>query len=81
MNKVLLFNQIEALPAELQQQVAEFVAFLQFKHFRQRQVDELEFSEEDLLELDRCWEEYQSVPESAMEVGDFKNWVKTQYGV
>jgi predicted 3-demethylubiquinone-9 3-methyltransferase (glyoxalase superfamily) len=81
MNKAVLFNEIESLPVELQKQVADFVAFLKLKNLRHKQAGDFEFSEEELAELDRRWEEYEAEPESAMEAGEFKNWVKAKYGV
>ncbi|HRI60426.1 MAG TPA: hypothetical protein PK228_11900 [Saprospiraceae bacterium] len=81
MNKVLLINEIESLPVELQKQVADFVAFLKFKNLRQQQAEDFEFSEEELAELDRRWEEYEAEPGLAMDMQDFKNSVKAKYGV
>jgi hypothetical protein len=81
MNKALLLNEIESLPLDLQKQVADFVAFLKFKSLRPPQAEDLEFSEEELAELDRRWEEYEAEPESAMDAVDFKSKVKAEYGV
>jgi hypothetical protein len=81
MNKALLLNEIESLPVELQKQVADFVAFLKFKSLRQQQAENFEFSEEELAELDRRWEEYNAEPESAMDTGSFRNLIKAEYGV
>lgn len=72
MNKTLLLNEIESLPLDLQKQVVDFVAFLKFKSLRPPQAVDLEFSEEELAELDRRWEEYEAEPESAMDAYDFK---------
>lgn len=81
MNKALLLNEIESLPLDLQKQVADFVAFLKFKNLRPLQAEDLEFSEEELAELDRRWAEYETEPESAMESADFKSKVKADYGI
>ncbi len=80
MNKALLLNEIESLPLDLQKQVADFVAFLKFKSLRPPQAEDLEFSEEELVELDRRWEEYEADPESAIDVVEFKSKVKAEYG-
>lgn len=81
MNKTLLFNEIESLPLELQKQVAEFVAFLKFKSLRRSQAEDLEFTEEELAELDLRWEDYQAEPESAVDASEFRKIVKSEYGV
>ncbi|MBX2889995.1 MAG: hypothetical protein KF734_03645 [Saprospiraceae bacterium] len=73
MNKVVLINEIESLPIELQKQVVAFVAFLKFKNLRQQQTGDFEFTEEELAELERRWEEYNDEPESAMDAGSFRN--------
>lgn len=73
MNKVVLINEIESPPAELQKQVADFVAFLKFKNLRQQQADDFEFTEEELAELERRWEECNDEPEPAMDAGSFRN--------
>ena len=81
MNKALLFKEIESLPVDLQKQVADFVAFLKLKYNRVNAGENFEFSEAELAELDRRWEEFEAEPRAAMEVQDLKNWVKTTYGV
>ena len=80
MNKALLIHEIESLPLELQKQVADFVTFLKFKSLRPPQAEDLEFSEEEWTELDRRWEEYEAEPESAIEAGNFKTLLKSEYG-
>lgn len=81
MNKTLLFKEIESLPLDLQKQVADFVAFLKLKYARHSDLRELEFTDEELDELDRRWEEYEAEPESATDAEDLKLWVKSNYGV
>jgi len=81
MNKAFLINEIESLPLDLQKQVADFVTFLKFKNLRASQAEDLEFSEEELAELDRRWEEYETEPNSAMEAGNFKTLMKSEYGL
>lgn len=81
MNKALLINEIESLPLELQEQVADFVAFLKFKSLRPPQAEDLEFSEEELAELDRRWAEYEAEPESTVNADNFKTIVKSDYGL
>ena len=81
MNSTLLINEIESLPLDLQKQVADFVAFLKLKSLRPPQAEDLEFSEEELAELDRRWEEYVTAPESAMDAGNFKTMIKSEYGL
>ena len=80
MNKALLINEIESLPVELQKQVADFVAFLKFKNLHQ-QAESFKFSEEELTELERRWEEYEAEPESAVDAGDFRKIIKAEYGL
>ncbi|MBC7776496.1 MAG: hypothetical protein H7246_13765 [Phycisphaerae bacterium] len=41
----------------------------------------LEFSEEELAELDRRLDEYKVEPESAIDATDFKSKIKTGYGI
>lgn len=81
MDKTLLLKEIESLPVELQKQVADFVAFLKLKYLRHDQAENFEFTEEELAELDRRWEEYEAEPESAGEASEFRTWVKSSYGV
>jgi hypothetical protein len=80
MNKVLLFNEIDALPLDLQKQVADFVAFLKLKYLRQ-QAEDFELTDEELEELERRWEEYDAQPDTAIDVADFKKWMTAQYGI
>ena len=80
MNKVLLFNEIETLPLDLQKQVADFVAFLKLRYLRQ-QAEDFELTEAELSELERRWEEYEAEPDAAVEIADFKQWVTERYGV
>lgn len=81
MNKTLLFKEIESLPLDLQKQVADFVAFLKLKYSRRPEAGNLEFTDEELEELDRRWQEYEVEPESVTDAEDFKTWVKSNYGV
>ncbi len=81
MNKALLFKEIESLPLDVQKQVADFVAFLKLKYARRPEAKDLEFTDEELAELERRWEEYEAEPESATDADDFKVWVKSNYGV
>lgn len=81
MDKALLFKEIESLPSELQRQVADFVAFLKLKYSRPEASADVEFTEEELAELDRRWDEFEKEPDSASALPALKNWVKSTYGV
>ena len=81
MNKTLLFNDIESLPLDLQQQVADFVSFLKVKYLRQKSDEDLTFTDGELAELDRRWQEFESDPDGATEIRDFKKQVRERYGV
>ncbi len=81
MNKALLFKEIESLPVGLQKQVADFVAFLKLKYSRPEASADIEFTEDELAELDRRWEEYEAEPESASGVPEVKTWIRSTYGV
>ena len=65
MTASLLFHQIESLPEELRQQVADFVAFLQFRRLGKQLPDDFDLTDEELDELDNRWAEYQAQPDSA----------------
>lgn len=67
MNKTLLFQEIESLPVELQKQVADFVAFLKTKNRRSGRTDDFEFTEAEMAELERRWQEYEDEPGAALD--------------
>ncbi len=83
MNIPVLINEIESLPVGLQQQVADYVLFLKLK-YRREKADEAEeafdFTEEELGELDRRWDEYEAAPDAAANTDQLKSWVKAKYG-
>ncbi|MBV6443568.1 MAG: hypothetical protein DYG98_22700 [Haliscomenobacteraceae bacterium CHB4] len=81
MNSARLMQEIESLPDAGQEQVADFVAFLKKKYVRTKQADALEFTEEELAELDRRWQDYETGAEAVIEVHELKDWIKHKYGV
>ena len=79
-NKTLLFNEIESLPIDLQKQVADFVSFLKVKYLRPKNDEYFEFTDGELAEIDRRWEEYETDPVGVVAVADLKKQVQERYG-
>lgn len=80
MDTTVLFKRIELLPAELQQQVADFIDFLIIR-YRKPGVGEDEFTQEQKEELLRIWEEYEQNPDDVLTLEMFEEQTKAKYGL
>ncbi|MBK9016832.1 MAG: DUF2281 domain-containing protein [Saprospiraceae bacterium] len=76
-----LTTRIEMLPSELQQQVADFVDFLLFKHRTGKRPMSEEFTEEQKEELTRLWSEYIDNPNDIITVEASETETKAKYGI
>lgn len=86
-------EEFESLPSNLQAQVIDFIKFLKFTHRRpnplpveqeneeEEKEDDLDFSEAELAELDRRWEEYEINPDSAISIEVLSKQIQEKYGL
>jgi len=81
MNASALASRIEMLPSELQQQVADFVDFLLFKHRTGKKDFSEDFTEEEKAELTRLWNEYLNDPEDVISLEASQMQTKAKYGI
>ncbi len=73
-------KRIDLLPAELQQQVADFVDFLILKYQVGKSGNE-EFSAEEKEELMRIWEEYQQNPDDVLTLEEAEKQTLSKYAL
>ncbi|MCF8247419.1 MAG: DUF2281 domain-containing protein [Saprospiraceae bacterium] len=81
MISTVLANRIEMLPSELQQQVADFVDFLLFKHRTGKHTMSEEFTEEQKEELMRLWGDYLDDPDDVITLEVSQTQTKAKYGL
>ncbi len=79
MNTAALANKINALPADLQKQVADFVEFLLLK-YRIQTNEESELTAEQKKELLELWEDYENNPEEVLTIEMLREQTSTKYG-
>jgi hypothetical protein len=75
-----LTKRIDLLPAELQQQVADFVDFLILKYQVGKSGKE-EFSAQEKEELMRIWEEYQQNPDDVQTLEEAEKQTLSKYAL
>lgn len=80
MTATALSHQIESLPDDLRQEVADFVAFLKLKRLG-IQPDESDLTEEECNELDRRWAEYEAEPSAAADAFSTMKTLRAGYGL
>ncbi len=97
MNTALIINELELLPAAEQQSVFDYISFLRWKIDGEVEEDEpampvenwggmvtdeeCDLSEEQCVELDRRWAEYEANPESAVSWETLKEQLHARYGL
>ncbi|MBI5916627.1 MAG: DUF2281 domain-containing protein [Bacteroidetes bacterium] len=81
MSATALANKIENLPAELQQQVTDFVEFLLFKYRIGKRPQTEDFTEAEKEELTTLWNEYLENPEDVIPMEASQLQTKAKYGL
>lgn len=80
MNTTALTNKINALPADLQKQVADFVEFLLLKH-RIQSDEGTTLTPEQEKELLQLWEAYEKHPEDVISIEMLQEQTNAKYGL
>lgn len=79
MTTTALFHQIESLPDDLRQEVADFVAFLKFKRLGIRTADD--FTQEECDEFERRWAEYGADPSTGTDAFEAMKNIREIQGI
>ena len=79
MTATALFRQIESLPEDLRQEVADFVAFLKIKRLGNRASDDL--TEAECAEIERRWVEYEADPSTGSDAFDAMKKLRARHGL